>query len=134
MAVNRELFQKIHDVISVRPAEHDQTDWEWDGGSCGTTRCVAGWAVHLTTGEPLYAGGVGITLRPETVDLALGHGVDGEADVNKLIPVTAQRLLGLDDDLAQRLFFYVSNEAARKVVRAFAEGRDHEAASILHEW
>lgn len=130
---NRELFQKIHDVISVRPDEHLQSTWEWGSGTCGTVRCVGGWAIHLTTGKPVYADGGSATLRPETVDLARHHGIPPNSG-DQLIRALAQKLLGLDDDLAQRLFFYVPDEVARGVVRAFAEGRDRDAAPILYGW
>ncbi len=62
---NRELFQKIHDQITGHPETHNQDSWE---SLCGTTRCVAGWAVHFTNGENRLWGDV-LTITPETGDV-----------------------------------------------------------------
>jgi hypothetical protein len=53
--LNTELFKKIHEVVSANPQRHDQATWEGQSvGDCGTTRCVAGWAVHLATGQKVF--------------------------------------------------------------------------------
>lgn len=44
---NKELFRKIRDQINADPNSHNQGAWEFIGG-CGTSRCIAGWAIHLT--------------------------------------------------------------------------------------
>lgn len=36
------LRRAVHEQISIHPETHDQSNWH---SSCGTTHCVAGWAV-----------------------------------------------------------------------------------------
>jgi hypothetical protein len=55
---NRELFKKIYDQITTHPEHHWQDVWEAEVSEfdsrrsgdplCGTARCVAGWALHLS--------------------------------------------------------------------------------------
>lgn len=68
MAVNRELAQKVLDQINRDPQSLDMNSWEdWayvgdeyydpEAGEyalrteCGTTRCGAGWAIHIWASE-----------------------------------------------------------------------------------
>lgn len=44
---NTEMFTRIMNQISDHPETHNQASWEWAVSSCGTTRCVAGWALHF---------------------------------------------------------------------------------------
>jgi hypothetical protein len=48
--VNIEMTRKVLEYIKDHPEEHSQEHW-WvtytDAGGCGTTRCMAGTAVHL---------------------------------------------------------------------------------------
>lgn len=107
--LNIRLFQKIHAQIESFPESHNQGSWE-----CGTSRCVAGWAVHLTTGQPVYAT---IGLHPATRELA------GELGVRTgSIPAVARRLLGVTADEAGRLF-YADDEQAAEAVRLAATGQ-----------
>lgn len=122
--VNRELFQKIHEVITLHPEQHDQGTWEESDPTCGTTRCVAGWAVTLTTGKPVY--GKGEALHPATLALGKRPGIPS-------VPSIAGELLGLSDVVAWDLFYRTSNDKARDVVRAFAEGRNDDARLILSD-
>lgn len=134
MALNIELFQKIHDVISVEERGFDMANWE-DGArnGCGTTRCVAGWAINLTTGEPLYIDG-GDYHHESVIELAKSLGThvqdvgDGseEADLEAL----GGKLLGLEPD--DRSLFYAGNERAAKFVELAAQGLEGEAIEVLH--
>lgn len=56
--VNRAMFARIAAQIGDHPETHDQTEWELSPEEradlldlpveeCGTTRCVAGWALHF---------------------------------------------------------------------------------------
>lgn len=45
--VNVDLLRRALEHITAHPAEWDQGSWWNDGGGCGTSGCVAGWAVHL---------------------------------------------------------------------------------------
>jgi len=107
--LNIPLFQKIHDQIDNSPESHNQGTWE-----CGTSRCVAGWAIHLTTGQPVYAT---IGLHPATRELAERHDVHTGS-----IPAVALRLLGITADEAGRLF-YADDEQAAEAVRLAATGQ-----------
>jgi hypothetical protein len=59
--LDTELFRKIHAQITARPETHSQDSFEWDDNEgeersdgvtlCGTTRCVAGWALHFYAPE-----------------------------------------------------------------------------------
>ena len=70
--MNIELAEKVLDHASRFPDSFDMGDWwyqdEWDGAStepwkCGTTACIAGWAMYLSgevtfrDGQPLCDGG-----------------------------------------------------------------------------
>lgn len=46
--INRDLFRKIHEQITNHPESHDQGSFEGVDYTCGTTRCVAGWANWFT--------------------------------------------------------------------------------------
>lgn len=119
---NTELFKQINEVISTRPKEHDQATYEsWQ--SCGTTRCVAGWAISLTTGTPVFDGTLRITLHPEVAALEERLGVQrdvGEDDVD-VVPAIAQELLGLTDQQAHQLFYTFNQDTAQRLVREYAE-------------
>lgn len=105
---NTELFKKIHDVISVHPELHDQAFFQ-EGTGCGTTRCVAGWAIHLS------------------------HPDDQGQSVSQLVSLFskasspsayARELLDIGYSESDVLFFTLSDEEARRVVAAYAEGHD----------
>ena len=51
--LNIPLFQKIHAQITRDPGSHDQGSWE-AVGECGTTRCIAGWALHFEAHGDVY--------------------------------------------------------------------------------
>lgn len=108
--LNIPLFRKIHAQIESFPESHNQGSWE-----CGTSRCVAGWAVHLTTGQPVYAT---IGLHSATRKLV------EELDVRDTgsIPAVARRLLGITADEAGRLF-YADEAQAAEAVRLAATGQ-----------
>lgn len=120
MTVNTELFRKIRDQISAEPERHSQATWE-----CGTTRCVAGWAVAFELGEgrSLYQGVVHKDPTPDLVNLL---------DRLQVYTVSnaARVLLGLSYSAANLLFF-ADNEVAREAVALYAEGRDQEAVEAL---
>lgn len=133
--MNTELFQKIHEVISPRPDLLRMHDWESiDGsGECGTTRCIAGWAVHLTTGEPLFhlvPDGDGLEMEHPSV-LALSDRLGlGPLDRRNFEMIGA-RLLGLDTDTARVVFYDADDDRAREFVRLAAAGEDDAALGLL---
>ena len=136
--LNTELFKKIHEVVSANPQRHDQGTWEsvltQDGTSflpeCGTTRCVAGWAVHLTTGQKLFhwePGMPSVILSDSTIRLAQEHGIPIESiDDLGVVPNVASKMLGLTDIEAENLFYNAGDDRAREIVAAAVAG-DTEA-------
>jgi len=122
--VNRELFKKINDIIGgphgIDLDKFNMTIWE-GVESCGTTRCIAGWAINLTTGEPLFNGRGKFSGATERLAESMGlAGVDLEE--------MGARLLGLG--LADRGIFYSDEFTAAEFVRLAAEG-DEEGARRL---
>ncbi|AMS02636.1 hypothetical protein BJD55_gp130 [Gordonia phage Yvonnetastic] len=49
--VNVELIDKVLEAVEKHPEQHDQGSWGFKEEGCGTTMCVAGWAVVLS-GHP----------------------------------------------------------------------------------
>lgn len=123
--LNRELFQKIHQQITDRPETHDQSSWET---ACGTSRCIAGWAVHLTTNAPVY--------EPGSLSESLSFQTRSLADdilpehVLRTVPSIARHLLGLDAEEAGRIF-YAIDEDARLAVRLAAEGTEEQFSEFV---
>lgn len=112
--MNIELFQKIDEVIHNEPDKHYQGYWE-STNDCGTVRCVAGWAVHLATGAPVFDRYGDPTRETE----ALGRSV-GVHDALQIAAI-ARRLLDITPEQASRLFF-TNDRTARWIVHAVATG------------
>lgn len=122
---NRELFQKIHDQITQNPETHDQNSWE---SFCGTTRCVAGWAVHFSNGEGRLWGAAFGDVTSETGSLireVLGLQRPDYVGGQHVEP-SARKLLGLTQRQAGGLFYGASDEEAVHLVALGAAG-DNEA-------
>lgn len=136
--MNRELFKKIDDRITLTPARLDMESWETqpaDRTECGTTRCIAGWAIYETTGQPLYVTDERGAIRqhPSLVALAerLGTVIWGKGtDVQEVnIPALAMKLLDLPR--AHRHLFYTDDDIAVAYVKAVVEGRNIDAERLL---
>lgn len=121
---NRELFQKIHDIIDAKPDVLAMDSWENRGADCGTTRCVAGWAISLTTQTELADG-----YRFHSAVLALAEEY-GIPIPGMPYPALARRLLGLSADEAGCLF-YTDEETAAEIVRLMADGQFEEASALM---
>ena len=126
--MNRELFEKIHDVISTSPESLDMGAWEWDA-ACGTTRCIAGWAMHFSVHDGRVFDPAG-TVSQSVRDLADRLGARDEYGYTSF-PSLAGELLGLDR--VDRELFYVDSDLATEFVRLASEGREEEARALLHE-
>lgn len=125
MSFNTPLFKKIREIISVKPELFDMASFENGGNSeCGTTRCIAGWAIHLETGEPLYDDEGDFTAPVHELADRLGVRADPE-DLGR-------ELLGLSRSEAARLF-YIDDEAGTRFVELAAQGREAEALEVLDE-
>lgn len=137
---NIEMFKRIRDQIKRDPKSFDMSSWEFDltseiseeGGDfaieyydpetndyqptmaseCGTTRCVAGWAVYFAA-EDL---GIDVNRPLEAVrlDYAQKVGLRGDWSYSNL------GLFALDIDDSS--LFYEDDVAAYRIVDEFAEG------------
>jgi hypothetical protein len=118
------LIDRVVDVIEHNPNAHDQSYWAWrdmdysltapplsislDNFPCGTTACVAGWAL-------LLAGYV----------LTFDEGSDAAnfAENGRIIPLLARELLRLEREQAEQLFGWTTDLASiRRVVNEIKEG------------
>lgn len=130
--MNRELFKKIHDVISVNPESFDMTAWEeGDGTLCGTSRCIAGWAVSIAADAPIYNPVKGADQHfysPPVVDLVERMGLDPD---DASIPLIAERLLGLTERQANLAFYRFDNERMAQFVKAAADGDTDRCTELL---
>lgn len=114
--------QAILDLLRLEPALHRQRTWERDyiddgalvqpgaTETCGTTRCVGGWAIWLHHGS---------------VQAATG-------DEDSTARAIAQELLGIDYEDAESLFYYTTETMAIAALEAIAEGRPINWDDIFH--
>lgn len=130
--MNTELFKKIHDIIQTDPEGFDMWTWEglkdYEHPACGTTRCVAGWAVHFASGEGgLYIVGERVEWTPGVLALAERLGVDfaGRRPVADL----GLKVLGLER--GDRKLFHTDEKTAAEFVRLAAQGDDEAARAVL---
>lgn len=134
--MNTELFKKIYETIApdgvVDSSKFDMDTWEGKpdpirSASCGTTRCVSGWAIHFASGgSQLYS--KDLSSPQPVVDLADRHDVlsaSGVVDFDRL----GAALLGLDRD--EKSLFYVDEERALQFVRLAAQGDRTGARAVL---
>lgn len=120
--INTAMARKIADRITAHPDTHNQDYWS---NECGTTRCIAGWAVYLQAvdsariGDGQEVGEVG--LNGLARDYLRAEGLEEE---RFYVPVeTAGRhILGLTVDQAEKLFWTTSNPLAVEYVAELATG------------
>lgn len=128
------MFRKINEVISPAPGViawdlFNMSTWEDDSYGCGTTRCVAGWAIHFATdGAPLYVEG-GPGHSEAVIDLA--RRIDARRINEDTVDLEdlGGRLLGLEG--TDRNLFYVDDDTAAEFVRLASEGKEDEAREVL---
>jgi hypothetical protein len=101
--INQPLFQKILDQITMHPETHNQDFWENASSDCGTTRCIAGWALHFHNPQQH----VWLTVK----DLMCSPYHIDEA---------AQSLLGLTEEESIELFHDADDEQAVELVKTYA--------------
>jgi hypothetical protein len=92
--LNTDRLTAVLEHIEQHPEQHDQESWSMRT-DCGTTACAAGWTVLLYAPNEQFAYYV--------------HGVSSEAADYLMsgedIPCLARRLLGLNYDEVQALFY-----------------------------
>lgn len=127
--INKSMFQRIHSQITTAPESHVQAFFEMEDTSCGTTRCVAGWALWfdgIDRGSDVDALGVGglaerylRDVKGEDIPDINSEGYEGSGDY---IVKAATDILGLDLAVADRLFYTMSNPLAVLYVAELATG------------
>lgn len=121
---NRKMFYQIADIIECAPEKHDQKlyvtlkngeDFVTDiiGGhevTCGTTQCIAGWAIQLE-GDMVFAADIALTYDGCAPD----YSVDPDEE--------AAEILGLTEDEASTLFHTYNNDLDwPQILRSIGDG------------
>lgn len=114
--LNIELAEKVLKQVTEHPETHNQHEWGYRN-SCGTSACLAGWAVYIAHPDAV------VQWRTNPYDTStdqvacsvvpLGGGQRFD------IATLAAEALGLDEDDADELFLTLDNE---------------EAIEMLSEW
>lgn len=109
-----ELLRAVREQIIEHPEEHNQRHWGAET-DCGTTYCVAGWALALNDHPMEWTprGGEGTIIA---------YAAEGGTDVATI----ARRLLSLSFEEAYGMFFAGEAEALR-LLDAAIERREAEA-------
>jgi hypothetical protein len=95
--LNRPLIERIITQLIDHPEQHDQLVWGARKGDCGTSHCVAGWAVA-------FAPEVELNWRSEDDFTSLWDVT--MPDGRRLTTAdAAQEILGLDRPQAEKLFY-----------------------------
>lgn len=124
---DQEKFREIHEILTQFPELHHQNFWEAepeDNGSCGTTRCVAGWAVWLAAKDMgLMSRKRDTTSHDVLSAVAREHGITDPEYTSSgvLYPVVGARILGLDEDEAGSLFHDMNGARVVRRVASYAE-------------
>lgn len=122
---NKSLFREIENAIMKDEDSLDMSTWGTKT-ECGTTLCVAGWAVVLSCPPENLVwtrfqdrDGTPSETQLDGVYIPDAYGVL----MHKSIGNAAKTLLGLDSEEGSELFT-VSNENAIAKVKAYANGED----------
>lgn len=124
MAINVERFRRIDQRLTREESLLSMLVWEGTADtSCGTTRCIAGWAIFDEIGADLFDH----EFHPsaEVRDLALRLGVRYVDDFAGIACI----LLGLPECL--RDVFYAGNDVGRAFVKAAADGASKDALGAI---
>lgn len=122
--INTAMFQRIHHQITTHPESHNQSFFEMAAVSCGTTRCVAGWAVWFEAEDRPELGGGAVFEIASTYLEVEGLPAPGSPAAGGRIAseIAAAHILGLDTDAADRLFYTLDNDRAVECVEELAAG------------
>lgn len=137
--INQDLFGRIDKQIEYEPEWFNMEHWELSNvyvdvlntNQCGTQRCAAGWAIHMThvdafgeTGKPLAD-----MLADLTGEAPQTH---PRAESDSYLEYAAA-LLGLTLSEANRLF-YTNNRLAKELIHAYATGGRDAARVAQREY
>lgn len=136
--IDQDLFGRIDKIIQARPEEFGMEGWELRRptiivdhrvamDSCHTTRCVAGWAIHLTATDQ---GSQANSLHDMLKELV---GQNEFGDPAHHYERAARELLGLTHRESSRLF-YTSDERGARLVHAYATGGRPAAMELFREF
>ena len=108
---NVDLMLQVRDQITSHPETHFQGMFErdhhvLDNGSCGTTRCIAGWAIFFATGN---------TVQKEC------FAWPPLSQMEKHPEGMGAKLLGLTDDEAHKLFYQMDEHKALELLDEYIE-------------
>lgn len=141
MPINTEMFQRIEQIIRINPEQHSQKFFEMAEADvwlsephCGTTRCIAGWAIHLwgadngITNAPIEVISKEYAEQHDTHRLIKEHYADdpyGMGGTDRMdAEVIASHILGIPLSDGQLLFFDMDDRSALDRVARYASGQD----------
>lgn len=127
-----EAFQEVNDLLIEFPELHYQGRWESDTtiSRCGTTRCVAGWAVWVQARK------LGLlTRKRDLTDIAIRQAVAASVDIDLSRSTAAgacdayytrvgAAILGLGRTEATSLFYDLDDKRVTARVASFALTRE----------
>ena len=136
--LNSALFQKIHEIVTAQPDEFSMNTWEagphTNDSACGTVRCMAGWAIHLSTEQPLYERrGDSLRVHPSVDGLAEELEIDEETGSASAFSPVAAELLGLTNEDAE-VVFHMDDEHGLEFISKAAAGDEDGAYAVLSDW
>jgi hypothetical protein len=137
--LNSALFQKIHEIVTAQPDSFSMNTWEAgphtrDIGQCGTVRCMAGWAIHLSTEQPLYeCRGDSLRVHSSVDALAEELEIDEELGSASAFSPVAAELLGLTPEDAG-VVFHMDDEHGLEFISKAAAGDEDGAYAVLSDW
>ena len=113
----QETAQAVFDAITANPELHLQSVWVHEQ-SCGTRRCVAGWARHLH--------------GHESCTISLEGGIPwGKPGSMSVTAIVAADLLQISESDARQLFYRTSNHEALTAIEWLARGKELNWDEIL---
>jgi hypothetical protein len=138
LEVNRKMFYLIAEAIEEKPEMHEQNSWfDWnyiDGAktefvagrevSCGTTQCIAGWAIALD-GQLNGFGSHNVIMNDDTT---------AQIGDNEFFIDRGKEILGLSLDDAYKLFMTTTTKEYDwpNVLRDIGDGKSVSQALEDH--
>ncbi len=116
MITGKTLGQQIISVIEANPHLHDQQYYNHES-HCGTTYCIAGWAIYLNA-----KGGESWQQAKRRLATELNVPIEADSDYPEheyIDPdLVAQKLLGMEAVNAFQVFWMMNNQTALERFRS----------------